>query len=339
MEHFLDCYLDGFKEAPRNTLHDARTRKEMVEYISTMINGCATAEDGDTNASCVIAIDTLIRYHRRAKLSNGNVCMMGKNHNILYVGLRLCYIWQVKKSGLVAELLNEIYFCEYTFERILIGAIFGTKAPHYFAGWKSDFDNQEDNFRGLIYFLDKANRSKMLFPFHWNGILHYYRFIDLPIESCGKASILRLSVQFGLADKVLILIRFGALLSTETEEAGCLEHILNRLVEFNHRYPYNMVSCLQVLLRATPTVSLRNLPEQTTNRELITEKYADLIQDGLIPPSRCGLVPPELKHLCRCTIRKCLWDNFNLPHAITDLPVPKSLQKYIDILEDYLPSI
>ncbi|KAF7272222.1 hypothetical protein GWI33_014978 [Rhynchophorus ferrugineus] len=219
MEHFLDCYLDGFKEAPRNTLHDARTRKEMVEYISTMINGCATAEDGDTNASCVIAIDTLIRYHRRAKLSNGNVCMMGKNHNILYVGLRLCYIWQVKKSGLVAELLNEIYFCEYTFERILIGAIFGTKAPHYFAGWKSDFDNQEDNFRGLIYFLDKANRSKMLFPFHWNGILHYYRFIDLPIESCGKASILRLSVQFGLADKIgriqpSIPIQHGQLLTS-----------------------------------------------------------------------------------------------------------------------------
>lgn len=41
MEQFLECYLAEFKEAPRNSLHDRRNRKQMVEYINTLIQGCA----------------------------------------------------------------------------------------------------------------------------------------------------------------------------------------------------------------------------------------------------------------------------------------------------------
>lgn len=38
--------------------------------------------------------------------------------------------------------LDEIYQCEYSFERIFLGAIFGSNAPFFIAGWRSDFLDQ-----------------------------------------------------------------------------------------------------------------------------------------------------------------------------------------------------
>lgn len=37
---------------------------------------------------------------------------------------------------------EEIFSCERTFERIILGALFGNSAPHFIAGWKSDFKDQ-----------------------------------------------------------------------------------------------------------------------------------------------------------------------------------------------------
>lgn len=37
---------------------------------------------------------------------------------------------------------EEIYACEKTFERIFLGALFGPNAPHFIAGWRSDFRDQ-----------------------------------------------------------------------------------------------------------------------------------------------------------------------------------------------------
>lgn len=64
-------------------------------------------------------------------------------------------------------------------------------APHYIAGWKSDFDTEEENLRALVYFIDKANDAELELPFGNNN--ETFRFIDLPIESCGKASPLKVS--------------------------------------------------------------------------------------------------------------------------------------------------
>jgi hypothetical protein len=37
---------------------------------------------------------------------------------------------------------EEIYSCEKTFERLFLGALFGTQAPYFIAGWRSDFKDQ-----------------------------------------------------------------------------------------------------------------------------------------------------------------------------------------------------
>lgn len=87
--------------------------------------------------------------------------MMGKYHNILYVAIKVCHGWQLQDTATVVALLEHVYLCEKTFERIWIGAIFGTRAPYFIAGWKSDFDDQEDNFRAVVYYLHHATNGGM----------------------------------------------------------------------------------------------------------------------------------------------------------------------------------
>lgn len=66
-------------------------------------------------------------------------------------------------------LIEEIFFCEGTFERLFLGAIFGTSAPHFIAGWKADFKDQEDNCQALVYYLQHATRTQLTFPVAVNG--------------------------------------------------------------------------------------------------------------------------------------------------------------------------
>ncbi|KAJ8982795.1 hypothetical protein NQ317_018496 [Molorchus minor] len=380
MELFLRYYLEHFNDLPRNSLHDRRKRKSMVEYISILIEACSAGKgnehdeiykyfqaqdykvprlnrrgvrdsstivqkscltgliEDDSEESCRVAIRVLLHYHEEMKNTNGTVCLMGKYHNILYVAVKLCYIWQLKDADTVSALLEQIYFCEKTFERILIGALFGHKAPHYIAGWKSDFDSQEENLRAVVYFLDKANKSFLKLPFICGDENRLYRFIDLPIESCGKSSPLKIAVELGLPDKLLIFLRFGAEVYTHAR-VDVFEHILKRLSGFNHVYPYNLVSCLQLLLRVVPRIKL-NLHDEyfedlyTTFRERVFVTYSDLIEDGILPLSSCGLRAPKLKHLCRCIIRQRLWVNYQLPDGIRKLCLPESLWRYLDVLED-----
>ncbi|CAH1169736.1 unnamed protein product [Phaedon cochleariae] len=338
MESFLRVYFDYFNTLPRNSLHDRRKRKGMVDYISTLIAGCSAA-DTDIEDTSRTAIKTILQYHDEMKDENGGVCKMGKYHNILYVAMKLCYDWQMKDTETVSAVLEQIFICEKTFERILVGAIFGNKAPHFIAGWKSDFDSQEENLRAVVYFLDKANTAGLELKFPNDNSNTTFRFIDLPLESCGRSSPVKVSVQLGLPDKLLIFLRFGAKVFSNEEEITVIEYILDRLLEFKHTYPYNLVSCLQILLRVIPSIRIEK-PKELDDDDYkslcsrFSERYSDLVEDGLIPAFRFGLAPPELKHLCRCSIRGRLWQNQQLPNGIRTLPVPEKLWRYLDILED-----
>lgn len=259
---------------------------------------------------------------------------MGKYHNVLYIAIKLCYDWQLKDTQTVASLLDEIYSCESTFERILVGALFGTIAPHYIAGWKSDFDNQEENVRAMVYFLDHAANANL--EYKYGSRDKPLRYIDIPIESCGKLTPLKISIQLGLPDKLHILLRFGALVITENEDEPIIVWLLDKLTEYTGCYPYNFVSCLQLVSRVLPDICVRynENVDYKLQREIMLEKYSVLINHGIMPLNRCGIAPTELKHLSRCSIRKSLWLNYQLPNGIRKLPVPESLHKYLDLLED-----
>lgn len=59
---------------------------------------------------------------------------------------------------------EEIYACENTFERLFLGALFGSNAPHFIAGWKSDFKDQDENLRAMVFFLHHAGKTRLKLP-------------------------------------------------------------------------------------------------------------------------------------------------------------------------------
>lgn len=275
----------------------------------------------------------MIRYHEKSVQNNGSVCLMGKYHNVLYVAAKICFDWQLKDTATVTCLLDNMFSCEKTFERLLIGALFGTRAPYFIAGWKSDFNDQEENVRAMVYFLCHSVDGYAEFPYEGQLL----RFIDVPLESCGKVPPYKIALQLGIPDTLLILLRFGAVVGEDAKLSG-LEALLDKLQEFNRVYPYNLVACLKILLRTIVWVKLSEndatINGANTQRDEFIEKYPTFVEDGLVPPSRCGIEPPELKHLSRCAIRHRLWQNFQLPNGIRKLPLPDTLHSYIDILVD-----
>lgn len=222
----------------------------------------------------------------------------------------------------------------------VLGAIFGTSAPFFLAGWKSDFMDKEENVHALVFFLDHATNANL--EYTENG--KTFRFIDVPLESCGRASPVRVVIQMGAAEMLMILLRFGARITSEKVSTNPIESILDRLLEYNRIYPYELVTCLKLAMRAVPSIMLTvnkeewkhlELPEDYNyQRRLMLEKYGEILEDHLVPTSRCGLKPVELKHLCRCMIRQMLWQNFELPLGIQKLPIPLTLKRYLDLCED-----
>ena len=121
--------------------------------------------------------------------NNGKVCLLGKYHNVLYVAVKLCFDWKLDDSETIVQLLNDIYLCEKTFERLFVGAIFGTRVTHLISGWKSDFQNREENLKAVLYFLEHATKLKLTFLIKGKNI----KFIDVPMESYGKATPLKVA--------------------------------------------------------------------------------------------------------------------------------------------------
>ncbi|XP_050672959.1 uncharacterized protein LOC126970853 [Leptidea sinapis] len=341
MDSFMDFYFEEvFVKLNRDSLNERYKRRELVEYFNSVITGCAKGQNKSDNTSCKNFVNSALKFHNTCKTKNGDVCLMGKYHNLLYIAMKLAFDWSLQDNGVVAALLDELYACERTFERIFLGAIFGTSAPFFLAGWKSDFMDKEENVHALVFFLDHATNANL----EWKDGDRSYRFIDVPLESCGKASPVRVVIQMGASEILMILLRFGARITSDHVSNNPIESILDRLNEYNRKYPYELVTCLKLTMRAMPHLNLTvnkdaykhlELPEDYNyQRKVALEKYGDILNDHLVLSSRCGLKPVELKHLCRCLIRDRLWQNFELPFGIYKLPIPMSLKKYLDLLDD-----
>lgn len=280
---------------------------------------------------------------------------MGKYHNVLYIALKISWNWGIKDSKLICELLSklniikverfitptknsleEIYDCEETFERIFLGAIFGSNAPYFIAGWRSDFRDQVTLFENLIYtlnslsyklfsmtgwkfscygflsssflpwafiFRNKRNKSSVSWmgkwEMEWNVdsllisclikkrrlcqiiikekwcelwlssitralnkkvfyLLYLNSFIDVPIESCGRSSPLRVSLQATAPDILLIFLRYGANPYANDGGSSPVEALLEKLKEYDESssYPYQLVSCFKIFMLSIPFIEL-----------------------------------------------------------------------------------
>ncbi|XP_052868368.1 uncharacterized protein LOC128274269 [Anopheles cruzii] len=338
MEYVFDVFFDEcFAKMARSGLMSRARRRDIINHLNSVIAGCIGGRRTASKQLAVgLAVRSAIDYHRRYRSENYEVCLMGKYHNVLYIALRIAWDWGLEDSGIVRELLVEIYRCERTFERLFLGAVFGSTAPHFIAGWKSDFRDQDENLRALVFFLHHSAATRTTFPAYSCTYqrLRETKFIDVPIESCGKAAPLRVALQASAPDVVLILLRHGANQQPDDGGQSPVLSLLDKLAEYGSRsYPYQLVSCLGLLLRCSTRIELPYQPYlYDVRRAMFETKYGLLLADGLIPRELLYGVP-SLRQLCRCAIREVLRDNFQLPRGTLKLPLPRAVQKYIDLLD------
>nr|XP_036213375.1 uncharacterized protein LOC106617726 [Bactrocera oleae]XP_036213376.1 uncharacterized protein LOC106617726 [Bactrocera oleae] len=337
MEYIFDCFFENtFDKITRNGLQDRSSRRDVLDHLNAVIGGCSDGQNMHTEEVARFAVLAAVRYHREKKSGNGGVCLMGKFHNILYIALRTCWDWGVRDSTVVVLLLEEIYSCEKTFERIFLGALFGPHAPHFIAGWRSDFRDQDENTRAMVYFLHHATSLSLQLPV-WIARFEQermVRFIDIPIESCGRSSPLRVALQASAPDLLLILLRYGAHPTPPDGGSSVVHALLEKLTENGRNYVLQNVSCLQILLRTIPMIEMPYKPIiYSARRELFFEKYGRLLIDRIITKEQVyGVV--SLRHLCRCRIRDLLRRNCQLPDGIDTLRLPRRLHRYIDLMEE-----
>lgn len=176
----------------------------------------------------------------------------------------------------------------------------------------------------------------------WNFMISdiVFRFIDVPMESFGQVLPLRVAVQHGSPDVLLVMLRYGASTEEDNLAPAPIEILLSRLNEFedDRPFPPDLLACLRIILRTIPNVYVQ-VPSHlvaTCGIQHITvyEQYPNLAARDILPPERSGACPPELRHLARCRIRQCLFQNWGLPHGIRKLQLPKSLEDYLDLLTD-----
>uniref|UniRef100_A0A336MXZ6 CSON006100 protein n=1 Tax=Culicoides sonorensis TaxID=179676 RepID=A0A336MXZ6_CULSO len=145
MDYIFDIFYEEiFETMERNGLQTRQCRRDVIDRLNSVISACIRGQNLSADECSRQAVLSAIEYHQRHKEENGNVCLMGKYHNILYVTIRVAWDWGVTDSEVVTSLLKEIYSCELTFERLFLGVIFGTNAPYFISGWRSDFKDQNE---------------------------------------------------------------------------------------------------------------------------------------------------------------------------------------------------
>lgn len=310
MEVLMGCFFDDFFSQIDRGYLCARYRRQMLaEYISTVIAGCR--EDDGCQAACREAVLSAIRYHRHMKNDNNGVCLLGKHHDVLYVAAKVCYDWKLEDSDAVASLLGDMFDCEKTFERLVGGAIFGVKMCQMVSGWKSDFNNREENVKALAYFIEHSYKTKSTYLVRGEG----ERFVDVPLECCGGTLPIWASLQAERRDIFDLFISYGAKVDPSCDSAI---HYAKRLSY--HSSPSSLSDggrdSLATLLRTvnilySPTDLPKFLPDYVTSK-----------------------TTPSLKHLCKLVLRQHLSEHFQLPHGLENLSLPSDLKNYVALLSD-----
>ncbi|XP_063229105.1 uncharacterized protein LOC134534554 [Bacillus rossius redtenbacheri] len=308
MDALLDCYFDSVVAGlDRSSLMLRRRRLQLVDFLSNAARGWCLAEGvSDPGFAVAAAVRRALRYHSDARASNGGVCRSGKYHDVLYVAAKLCVDWELRDHKVVAEVLVAVHGCERSFERLLAGALLGGKAAQLVSGWRGDSATPEESVAAAAYLFDAAARARLE-----HGEVRA-RTVDVPVDPYSGAAPARLALQLANLPMLELLLRHGARVS-----APDLGPLLARISESSGgASSCRDLACLRLALRALPGLEPCLAPQ------------------GLVPPGRCGLAPPELKHLCRCAVREALWRGFQLPRGIALLPLPASLRDYLDLRQD-----
>lgn len=83
-----------------------------------------------------------------------------------------------------------------------------------------------------------------------------------------------------------------------------------------------------------PFVTLNRLSQTIYTVHDCLECFWKLIKTRILRKSLGQLQPRSLKHLCRCSVRKRLHQNWKLPYGIEDLKLPPQICKYLNLETD-----
>lgn len=292
MDAILDCVFDQvFSKLDRGCLLARYKRRQLVDYLSTVILGSSGADKQD---GCRRAVHAALRFHSTSRENNGQICLLGKYHNVLYVAATLCFEWKLEDTEIVEQLLQDIFECEKTFERLFVGAILGTKVTHLISGWKSDFRSREECIEAVKYFLEHATKVRL--QFDCSGELK--NFVDVPMDSYGNVTPLRVATQAGQPDVLEVLLDYGATVTPSPPDVHtcALQHLLRRMNEFYNESSGDLiapqfVACLNLLLREVPMLPL--LMADPEDGPLDPKEANEVIQPRELHPTIYSLVPVD----------------------------------------------
>jgi ankyrin repeat/SOCS box protein 17 len=325
MEGVIATFFDSvFTDLERDSLGARYKRRGISDYLSSVV----AANSDDIQENCGQAVKAACRIHAEAKEKNGSICPLGKFHNVLYVAAKLSYDWKLTDPKINAILLNQIFSCEQTFERIVIAGILGPFVTRILSGWQADFLDERECLNALDFFLNHSVSEKM----SYNVIATHENLfmVNVPMPAYHNALPAHLACVMDRPAALLLLLRYGARIGHkehgEWEDGMMSPALMQQILRLGEAMtrdgivPENALECIKIIMRAVPFVAL--------NDETLRE-YAEL----LLPKSRwCN--PPELKHMARCAVRKQLCKDSGLPKGIFQLPVPATLYPYLDLQED-----
>ncbi|KAF4526020.1 hypothetical protein B566_EDAN000813 [Ephemera danica] len=323
MEGVIECFFTGvFTDLERDGLGARYKRRGISDYLSSLVGS-----GGDTATNCLHAVQSACRIHGEAKAANGTICPLGKFHNVLYIAVKLSFDWQLADSDINAELLNHIYSCERTFERLVIAAILGPRVTRILSGWQADFKDEEESLRALDFFLNHAVHKRLVYPVL--GVES--RMIDVPMPAYHDALPAHLACVMDRPVALMLLLRYGARVGAAEHGSWEVHHAPLALMQQLIRLGEAVMS--ESVISQTGLASVRLLLRALPNAPLPDEHLRECA-DALQLPFTPWSIPSPLKHLARCAVRRQLGRSWRLPGGVNDLPIPVTLVPYLDLQED-----
>lgn len=265
---------------------------------------------------------------------------------VLYYIVERTYWSDVKNGEFVAQLLRYVYqnqsglhLALYQFQQV------DYSHENWFR-WEAG-----NNIHLTRFFLNHAYKQR----FTING----WRMADLTVfppstwlHPCEMA------IYLGSSQLLLLLLQYGAFI-TQTDD--CLGRALlhqccyrlsitwcfKQAIHF-YEYPFqsfleseedekrSMILCAKYIVRSCPQLDRQLL----TKYGIFDHLFENPLLQGAIPwitsrdlPDLPYLIihPRILQHACRIKIRKVLHDNWQLPHGIDNLPLPRLAKKYLNL--------
>lgn len=208
--------------------------------------------------------------------------------------------------------------CEKTLEKLFEGAVVGSKVARMISGRWTDFGaTVADNRTALGFYMDRATRARLR--------LDGRRMQDVWMRSY-RATPVMVAAATGDVAAVAMLLRYGP---DERSVRAAIAYLRRRSIDRDRGppFPNRDQSCLELLLRAVVNEG-GGCGSVNGNDDRCGDDYGGCSSSGVkVVP----VVPPTLLHLARCAVRNALHQNFNLPHGIPQLPVPRLLVSYLNL--------